>query len=321
MDRLVDRRLPPRRRNLTLPTTPPSARLAWLTAFALGGLAVLGLTRLDDPADAFAPLPLAVVAILIGWLAALYRARRLSIDPTASSHASRITHHASPTHHASLTHPSSAVGLSIFSLALLAKISLNARIYHYGFVLAMPATLLVVAAVVGWVPAWVSRRGRDGATFRAGGAGALAAVIGVYLSLAARLMQRQAYPVGEGGNRFRADERGAAMDQILHALRRRARPGDTLAVLPEGAMLNVLAGRTNPTPYWSANPPFSFYAPGRGEAAGERKVLESLEARPPDWVVLVDENLSEFGTPYFGRDYAKGVCASSCGSGTDWKRR
>ncbi len=40
-----------------------------------------------------------------------------------------------------------------FSLVLLGKMILHARFYHYGFVLAMPATLLLVACLVHLLPA------------------------------------------------------------------------------------------------------------------------------------------------------------------------
>jgi hypothetical protein len=41
---------------------------------------------------------------------------------------------------------------SIFGFILLAKIILNARIMHYGFVLAMPASLILIMGLVGLVP-------------------------------------------------------------------------------------------------------------------------------------------------------------------------
>ena len=42
---------------------------------------------------------------------------------------------------------------AVFALVLLGKMILYARFFHYGFVLAMPATLLLVACLVGVVPA------------------------------------------------------------------------------------------------------------------------------------------------------------------------
>ncbi|MGA2233268.1 MAG: hypothetical protein ABSH22_20385 [Tepidisphaeraceae bacterium] len=191
------------------------------------------------------------------------------------------------------------MGAMVWGLALLGKIVLNARIYHYGFALAMPCTLMVVAAAIGFGTRPV----------RAAMLGALAVAIAGYLALASSLMANQKYLVGEDGDQFRADERGLAMSQILEELRQRAGPGQTLAVMPEGAMLNFLAAMPDSTPYWSFNPPYSFFAPGQGEAAGEEKMLDALHAHPPDWIVLVKEDLADFGTPFFGVDYGKSLYA------------
>jgi hypothetical protein len=234
-----------------------------------GALIALFIGKFQDPAEAFAPLPLALVgcAILLKW-------RSAETKPLAA-------------------------GLIVFALVLLAKIILNARIYHYGFVLAMPATLLVVAVGVGWASPGV----------RAAMLGAIGVVIAGYLHLGFQLIAQQTYTVGEGANQFRADARGAMLEDTLQALRLKKSANQTLAVMPEGAMLNFLAEMPNSTPYWSFNPPYSFFAPGQAEATGEQKIVLALQARPPDWVVLVPENLTDFGTPFFGKDYGLRIYA------------
>jgi hypothetical protein len=244
---------------LLLPILARTRKPFWIAwAFLWGALSAYLIGHYQDPAEAFAPLPLALICVM--W-----------------------------------KRPRSAggLGLMVWAFVLLGKIILNARIYHYGFVLAMPATLLVVATAMGWLPP----------AGRAACLGALAVTVAAYLRLAAHLMGQQTFPVAEGANQFWADQRGQMLDHALGALRLKASPGDTLAVMPEGAMLNFLAQMDNPTPYWSFNPPYSFFAPGEGEAAGEAKILTSLENHPPDWIVVVPEDLSDFGTPFFGRDY------------------
>src|SRR5207249_3610245 len=52
---------------------------------------------------------------------------------------------------------------SLFSLLLLSKTMLRARLYHYGFVLSAPALLTTIMAVMCWLPAWINRRGGSGA--------------------------------------------------------------------------------------------------------------------------------------------------------------
>ena len=49
--------------------------------------------------------------------------------------------------------------LGMFSLVLLAKVFLYARIIHYGCWLAMPATMLLVIVLFRWIPEAIGRRG------------------------------------------------------------------------------------------------------------------------------------------------------------------
>ena len=51
---------------------------------------------------------------------------------------------------------------NVLILALLLKMILQARIINYGFTLALPATLLTCAALTGWIPARLDRRGSSG---------------------------------------------------------------------------------------------------------------------------------------------------------------
>lgn len=73
----------------------------------------------------------------------------------------------------------------------------------------------------------------------------------------------------------------------------------TLAVLPEGIMINYLSRRVNPSPYINLMPPeISIY--------GERAVLNSLKTSPPDFIILVHKDTSEYGKGLFGSDPSYG---------------
>ena len=80
----------------------------------------------------------------------------------------------------------------------------------------------------------------------------------------------------------------AALDWI----RANTPPDSTLAVFPEGAILNVLSGRPNPTPYISME---EQAWPRYDEAA----VLAAYSNHPPDTLVLVHKTQdAAFGTGY-----------------------
>ncbi len=60
-----------------------------------------------------------------------------------------------------------SISLVIYALILLAKISLNASVFHYGFALAMPGTLIIVAVAAEELPRWVKAKGGNQYVVRA----------------------------------------------------------------------------------------------------------------------------------------------------------
>jgi len=186
----------------------------------------------------------------------------------------------------------------VFALVLLAKMILNARIYHYGFFLALPATLLLVTVLVWLIPRFLADRGAGGRVFRTLAGLMLLAAVGSYVTLSALIYRSKQERIGIGGDMFYAlgptsQWQGAAVRDVLSRIEQTIPPNATMAVLPEGVMINYLARRANPTPYINLMPPELL-------AFGEDRVLESLQATPPDYVVLVRKDETEYGVPPFG---------------------
>ena len=185
--------------------------------------------------------------------------------------------------------------LAVFAGVLLLKMILNVRVGHYGFALAMPATLVVSTSMIAWLPTWVSGRGGDGLRTAGVCGGVLAAFAAVTVYKSTDILSRKDVTVGAGADRILADGRGELVAPALAAIE--ALPGDTLAVFPEGSILNYLSRRPNPTPFYN-------YMPTGYSIFGEPPILRSLQQAPPDVVVLVEKDTSEFGYRYFGTDYA-----------------
>jgi hypothetical protein len=258
--------------------------LASLVGLGLGA----GLWRWLTPADPVAvvdqaahPLPFAV---LLGALVCLIRWTRAP-DEAARRRA--------------------ALGLSAAVLAglLLGKMALNPRLSHYGFALAMPATLLSVTWLVGSVPAalraWSWRGlGGGGALFRGAALAAVAALTLVHLDDERSAFSVKQVAVGRGDDRFVADFRGRFVNEMVSQLARLEPKDGTLAVIPEGIMINYLSRRVNPTPYVT-------YLPDALGVYGEEAMLGALMRDPPEFVVVVFRDASEFGTPFFGLDYGQ----------------
>ena len=245
-----------------------------MTALAAGGLVLshLGTLRSGDMAR---PLPLVMMGFSAAWLAASVRFRN-----DAGTSVRCIV----------------SLVMTVFAFALMWKMLLYARIYNYGFALAMPATLLFVVALVGWVPSSITRWGGYGGIVRAVGVLVILATVAANLGQVGALFSYKRVSVGTGADAFLADHRGLAVNEALKEIATRVGPHETLAVLPHGAMLNYLSRRVNPTPYPNLDPLLLGLS-------DEDRILASLAARPPDYIALVSLNVAEHGARAFGDDF------------------
>jgi len=209
-------------------------------------------------------------------------------------------------------HPVQALALlplvlwSTFAVVLLAKMWLNVQPYHYGFYLALPATTVTVVLLLWFLPRTLARA-NPGASGRVRlmMLGLIAATIAPHLALSNRWYQSKVVPVGGGHDRFLASNmrnlwQGAVVQQTLDWLEQNAPPEATLTVLPEGVMINYLSRRETPARFLNFMPPEII-------AFGERAVVRSLDAHPPDFVLLVHRSTAEYGYPLFGSspDYGR----------------
>lgn len=193
---------------------------------------------------------------------------------------------------------------SLASLGLLAKMLLAARVPHYGFTLAMPATLLAVVGAVAGLPAWLRARGQDG---RIAQALALAAVAGfgfAWWQQADRLYAHMHFELGPGSDAIRVADpklhpRSRVLAETLAWLEQHTPPDSSLLVMPEGVMLNYWLRRENPTR-------FNLFLPTEIEAFGEPAMLADLAQHPPDYLVLAHRLPDEFGVGAFGADPRNG---------------
>ena len=263
---------------LTLPRlSSRSMRLAATVLLALAAAAIgfFGFSSLN------AALPLAPVLFGIVGLGQYVRHRPLKGNGPTPGSSSGFP--ANPDCAREKTLPLS-LAFSVFALLLVSKMFLNARIYHYGFVLALPSFCCAVLFF-----------------FRSPCPAPRAAIAGaLLLGFATTALRLQGavlvpgdihHPVHDGA--YHADPVNAhAFNEILAWIRTHTSPGSTLAVFPEGAVLNVLSGRPNPTPYVSLE---EQALPRYDEAA----LLASYSNNPPDTIVLVRKQQdTEFGTGY-----------------------
>lgn len=192
--------------------------------------------------------------------------------------------------------------LSVFSAALLIKIVFVTRIYGYGFVLAMPATLFVCYMLLSHIPAALNRRWGSSGIFRYSVLAALLVMLSFYFVKAYKLYERMDYAIGSGGDMIVASgfSGGKGVDILLEQINRVMAPGETFVMLPEGTLINYLSRRDNPTRYVS-------FLPSDMTIFGEDAILEELEAARPDYVVLISRDTIEYGAHYLGQGYGDSI--------------
>jgi hypothetical protein len=191
--------------------------------------------------------------------------------------------------------------LTLYSFLLLSKMILNVHLYHYGFALAMPASLVMVAILMYYIPAFVSRWGNK--SVAAGFMGLfIFLVLLFYFNFTKQIYELKNYPVAEGRDRFltfdsRVNNRGPVINETLKYIDKLMSKKDTFIVFPEGVMINYLSRRSNPSRYFEFTPNFV-------EAIGEEKILDVISPTHPSFIILSEKDTSEHGAQYFGKNYA-----------------
>jgi hypothetical protein len=196
----------------------------------------------------------------------------------------------------------SLVMWSALAVVLLSKMFLNARLNHYGFYLALPVAVSAVVLICYAIPSELARRSslQAAGKFRQLALFTLAAAAVPFIAHTNAWFRTRVVQVGFGADRLWASNaRGMfppdAVQAALERLSASAQPNASFAVLPEGVMMNYQLRRPTPLRVLTVMPPEIL-------AFGEDAVLKSLAAAPPDIVVLLQRDVSEYGYPSFGTD-------------------
>ncbi len=180
--------------------------------------------------------------------------------------------------------------LALLAVAMLARMLLFARVYHFGFFQAAPAGMLVAAVMAAEIPRWTGRA-REGAVVTAAcGLVVLTIGCGSIAGKSNAIRAEQTQPVGSEADRFYAFNRevdtiGALVNWAVTRLA--SEPPGTLLVLPDGLSINFLSRRIS-------------VMPGVGGGGPDELRMEELRRSPPDYVVLISLNLAEHGVLHYG---------------------
>ncbi len=196
---------------------------------------------------------------------------------------------------------------SVFGVVRLAKLGLLPRIWHYGFVLAMPAFVSSVYLLF-WLLANLGERAFQIPVRPFRIMVGLVLVVGYYnlFNGSQSLYEQKSLPLGEGGDKIltynlNSDQSQAICTALLWS-EKYIPAKATLAALPQGVMFNYLTRHVNPTPGLDWNPTmFTVF--------GQERMTAAFEKNPPDYIFIVEWDSSDFGVGYFGSspDYGQGL--------------
>lgn len=264
---------------ISLALRQSGTRRIWVSVALLGMLGSLLIRHVQaiQWENVFRPLP--IVLLIVGVTLGMKCVRRRDRDRDDPHLMVRLT-------------------MVTFAFVLLGKMFLYARVFNTGFGLAMPATLILVIALVGWAPSFLTSVGGYGGFFRAAGLLVVLVAMVAHLRMTGFWMSQKTHPVSERGDAFLADARGLFVNAVLQEVAQRVGVHETIAVLPGGVMLNYLARRANPTPYFEFDPlPLTAF--------NEARILASFQLHPPDYVILTHFDAWESGVRFFGRDFGQ----------------
>ncbi|MCZ7648432.1 MAG: glycosyltransferase family 39 protein [Planctomycetota bacterium] len=188
-----------------------------------------------------------------------------------------------------------------FAGALLGRLAFNAHAYHFGFFMLPPGLLVLAVFWFRTLNRWSG--GASGWLWRAGGLGMLLGLACGHLPESILVQdQRTVELSGPRGSLYALRQaHGVPVGEYYRAtleLLKKLPPGSRVLALPEGAALTFLAG--HPMPYGI----YHFLPSDLVGDYAEDRLLARFEAEPPDVIVRVAFDLSEYGVRGFGVDYA-----------------
>ena len=267
-----------------LRNNPFAKRHGWAIAFVISAGAAIYFLGSVSWLLIFRPLPLFVIAIIIVLWAGLMHARH---DRESWSRAVPL------------------LSIAVFSILMLLKIVLNSQVNGYGFVLAMPGALLTIYMIISRMPAALEKRWGSSSTFRGSILAVVLVIFGWHLLEEWKYYRPLTYPVGKGGDTIltyppESVGVGFGMNVLLENIERIMGPEEGFVVMPEGALVNYLSRRPNPTG-------FINFVPADVQMFGESAMLAALRNAPPEFMIMISRDTSEYGAAYLGQGYGYGL--------------
>src|SRR5262245_45853056 len=190
--------------------------------------------------------------------------------------------------------------MSIYALASLARIILRVRSGGAYSSYLIPVSVILftfcwVRIFPGFLPGWRARLMARRITL----AVILADVVLTAVFISYRYRINDTYAISsDRGTILTQPDMGRAFDEAIQFISTQSRPGDPVAVLPEGTSLDFLTDRRNPLRE-------EIITPGFLDPAGEQRAIAQLKEADTRLILVTNRPTPEFGPKLFGADYCQ----------------
>jgi hypothetical protein len=257
-----------------------SSRPILISLGFLSAILLYLLVKILPPLELLRPLPFIILLLTIYYLTQIIKERNSSsIKPLV------------------------LFTVSLFSFVLLFKIFLNTHVYHYGFALALPATLVCIRWVLYEFPKLPKVFPGTTDFYRSTIAVLGLVIIASHVGFGYQMHQFKGYPVGVGQDTLldyypELETRAPIVSDTLKYIQEHIEPGAEIAAIPYGSMINFMSRHRNPLRIFAINPV-------EAKIHGEDNFLDDLKATTPEYILFVDVDSSRLGSQYFGVNYAQ----------------
>lgn len=191
--------------------------------------------------------------------------------------------------------------LCVFATFLNLKIFFNARPFHYGNFLLVPSLMLFCMASLHVIPSLFEYRHCKNTIF-------CCSLIFLYIVIYPRAYASEVQlkinntPIGHKPDSIHWDVQAVAVNELLSALSSQPWHVQSLAVWPEGAMINFMTKRPNSSPFINMMPP-------EWTIFGKNSILASYRSYPPDLICFINTSTISYGIESFEDNYGAPLVA------------
>jgi len=192
---------------------------------------------------------------------------------------------------------------SIFSLVLMFKMIFNVQIAHYGFALALPATLILIHILIHEVPKRISSHFKLHGFYRPLAITVVAFFIALHIQFEYKMYSLKSQPVGNNSDTLVdyhsfLNSRGIIFNDAIDFIQKEVPKEAHFVAIPGSIMLNYMTRRESPLKYIYLNP-------GIFQLIGEYQIREDLKNARPPYIILVEQKFPQHGQTNFGQDFGK----------------